>query len=102
MSIEFIGYHADKRFRQAYEDRSEPMELEKFYEIVNSPSSGGSGGCSCCNRDVTIYAVEVEGVPQIKPEWLSLCVECVGRLPEELVIANLGSNGVPPVLRVKV
>jgi len=98
MDIKFLGYHADDRFIKSYRDRTAYMDLEKFYSAVNSINSGG---CSCCKDEVTVYAVDVGSVPLIKPDHLSICVECVGGLPKELVIFNLGSNGAPPVLRIK-
>ena len=98
MDSKFLGYHADEIFITTYKNRTESMDLEKFYSAVNSINSGG---CSCCKQDVMIYAVDVASVPLIKPDWLSICVVCVGGLPRELVIFNLGSNGVPPVLGFK-
>lgn len=101
-NINFLGYAPDKTFKKAVKARVNPMELEAFFKAVNQDTDIGC--CSCCKQeDVVVYAVMQYGLP-IKPNTLSLslCVECARRLPLELDVHNLSSNGAPPMLAYKI
>jgi hypothetical protein len=73
------------------------LELEVFYNAVDQ----NGGGCSCCKKqEVRLYAIFNGGLP-IKTDVMALCDACISRLPAELEIINISSNGAPPALRCK-
>jgi hypothetical protein len=94
-NIRFVGYCADGTLRQALKHRKYAMNLKDFYNAVNQASSG----CSCCKQDdVKVYCMQPVGL-LIKQTVLSLCVNCISnKLPIELTIINIDSNGAPPLL----
>ncbi len=98
-NIKFLGYSADGTLKQALKNREKPMYLETFYDAVNQTTD--SNCCSCCKQEVTIYAVQPVSLP-IKPTVLSLCAECISKLPMELTAINLSGNGAPPLLVDKI
>jgi hypothetical protein len=99
-NIKFLGYGADGLFQKACKQRENPMNLQCFFNAVNQDTTNGC--CSCCKQDgVVVYAVMQWGLP-IKPNSLSLCVNCVRKLPLALKVHNLGSNGAPPMLGYKI
>lgn len=99
-NIKFLGYSADGTFKKALRNRKNHMNLETLYKAVNEDTI--SGCCSCCKQDNIVYAVQPVGIPQIKTTALSICDECASRLPVELTIINLDSNGAPPALIYKI
>lgn len=93
----FVGYAADGILKSALKNRTNPMELETFYEAVNQDTT--TGKCSCCKQEnLILYAIYVAGVPQIKHSTLSLCSECCSHLPSALKVISIDSNGAPPTL----
>jgi len=94
-NITFVGYSSDGTMKQALKNRKYNINLEDFYNAVNTTGSG----CSCCKQeDVNVYAVQPVGIPQIKPSILSICSDCLQSLPIELTVINLDSHGAPPLL----
>jgi hypothetical protein len=76
-----MSYCSDYELKDAYAARAIPMEFEAFYDNVNQ----GGRGCSCCKQDARLYAVYAASLP-IKPDMLSLCLECLRRLPDDLEV----------------
>lgn len=99
MNIKYLGSHSDSELTQAYDNRYRPRDLDEFIDAVNKSTIGE--GCSCCgDKESKIYAVSTD-LEWINKQDLSLCVDCVRRLPEDLMLSSLRSNSMPPVLDCK-
>lgn len=98
-NIKFLGYAPDRTFQKACKKHENPLSLESFFGAVNQDTANGC--CSCCKQEVKVFAMMQYNLP-IKPGTLGLCVECASKLPLELEVHNLGSNGAPPMLAYKI
>ena len=96
-NIKFLGYCYPAVLRKTAKQRENPMSLKSFCSAVNQDTTNGC--CSCCKQAVKVYAVMPWGLP-IKPDTLSLCLDCVRKLPNMLDVHNLYSNGAPPLNRI--